>query len=433
VAQRNDTGPQRDVRLAKRVTAGLVAMLVVVVVTHVARGFSVIDGEVGSGRPSADSFEAFFAADDPGAAARAAERLLEQHVDFGALWSRLKAGRTYGPAPAGMQKYRFPALDGAAFETEVEIPPGYDPARRWAVRVQLHGGVNRPAEAPRRRGPNMLRGEMPQIYVYPHAWSEAQRWQASQVANIERVLDRLKRQYNVDESLVYLTGFSDGGTGAYFFGMRDATPFSSILPLHGHIGVLENPAVGADGRMFLNNLANRPLFITNGGRDPLYPVARTSLYIERLQQAGVALTFRPLMDVGHDTSWWPSERAAVERFVSEHPREPHPARLSWETERTDRYNRLDWLVVNKIHGPSGRVDVARRGNAIAATARGVRSFTLLLSPDAVDFAAPIVVTVNGREAFAGVVARDAAVLLKWAARDNDRTRLYAAEVTIEVP
>jgi hypothetical protein len=253
------------------------------------------------------------------------------------------------------------------------------------------------------------------------------------VAHILRVLDRLKREFNVDESLVYITGFSDGGTGAYFFGMREATLFSAILPLHGHIGVLENPAVGADGRMFPLNLANRPLFITNGGLDPLYPVASTSRYVEGLRRAGVALTFRPLMNVGHDTSWWPAERPAIERFIAEHPREPHPARLSWETERTDRYNRIDWLVVQKIQGSSGRVDLVRRDNTIEATTRGVRAFQLLLSHEAVDFARVVTVVVNGRDAFKGVVAKDPAVLLKWAARDNDRTRLYAAELTIEVP
>lgn len=32
-----------------------------------------------------------------------------------------------------------------------------------------------------------------------------------------------------------------------------------------------------------------------------------------------------------------------------------------------------------------------------------------------------------------VVARDAGVLQKWAARDNDRTMLYAAELRITVP
>ena len=79
------------------------------------------------------------------------------------------------------------------------------------------------------------------------------------------------------------------------------------------------------------------------------------------------------------------------------------------------------------------MDVEREGNAFVAMTRGVREFTLLLSPDVIDFTAPVTVTVNGRQAFQGTVAKDPAVLLKWAARDADRTRLYGAEIRIQVP
>jgi hypothetical protein len=83
--------------------------------------------------------------------------------------------------------------------------------------------------------------------------------------------------------------------------------------------------------------------------------------------------------------------------------------------------------------PSGRVDVVRAGNTFTARTRGVRAFTILLSPDAVDFARPISVRVTERAAFDGMVRADPATLLRWAARDNDRLRLYGAELTITVP
>jgi hypothetical protein len=83
--------------------------------------------------------------------------------------------------------------------------------------------------------------------------------------------------------------------------------------------------------------------------------------------------------------------------------------------------------------PSGRVDVLRQGNTIEARTRGVARFTLLLSPDAIDFAQPVVVTVNGRRVHAGPVTRDVRTLLTWAARDNDRTMLYGAALTVVVP
>ena len=35
---------------------------------------------------------------------------------------------------------------------------------------------------------------------------------------------------------------------------------------------------------------------------------------------------------------------AFETFVREHPRNPYPERITWETERTDIHNRAGWLV-----------------------------------------------------------------------------------------
>ena len=82
---------------------------------------------------------------------------------------------------------------------------------------------------------------------------------------------------------------------------------------------------------------------------------------------------------------------------------------------------------------SGRVDVERRGNTVEVRTRGVRRFTLLLSPEQFDFSKPVAVVTNGTTSFEGVVAPSAAVLLKWAARDNDRTMLFGQELVINVP
>ncbi len=82
---------------------------------------------------------------------------------------------------------------------------------------------------------------------------------------------------------------------------------------------------------------------------------------------------------------------------------------------------------------SGRVDVRRTGNTFDAVVRDVAAFTLLLSPDAIDFAKPVAVTVNGKPAFSGMATKDPVVMARWAARDNDRTAVYAAELKIAVP
>lgn len=80
--------------------------------------------------------------------------------------------------------------------------------------------------------------------------------------------------------------------------------------------------------------------------------------------------------------------------------------------------------------PSGRVDLTRQGNTVTVTSRGVGAFTLLLSPDQFDFSQPVKVVADGRTVFEGAVQKDLATLLKWAARDNDRSMLFAAELPI---
>ena len=63
---------------------------------------------------------------------------------------------------------------------------------------------------------------------------------ASQLENLDAILDTVKRTYNVDENRVVLSGVSDGATGLYYVAMRDTTPFASFLPLNGFMMVLAN-------------------------------------------------------------------------------------------------------------------------------------------------------------------------------------------------
>jgi hypothetical protein len=178
-------------------------------------------------------------------------------------------------------------------------------------------------------------------------------------------------------------------------------------------------------------------------------------------KAGVSIEYHPQPDGEHNTAWWPDVKESYERFVAEHPRMPSPARLTWETSDL-AHNRAHWLVIDKLgstssdvrnlpdandYGPvnvlstplfehrqrSGRVDLTRNGNTVEALSRGVAEFTLLISPDAFDLSQPIKLTANGKTVFDAKVQPSAATLLKWAARDNDRTMLYAAEINIRLP
>jgi hypothetical protein len=81
---------------------------------------------------------------------------------------------------------------------------------------------------------------------------------------------------------------------------------------------------------------------------------------------------------------------------------------------------------------TGRVDVAHSSNTITVETEHVRRLSLLLSPDQFDFASPIRVLVNGERLFDGRVEPDVSTVFRWAAGDDDRTMLFAAELEVEV-
>ena len=500
-----------------------------------------------------EAVSTFWAASTDDAVAAATAAILATDQDIEALWGRLRAGRAYArDVPTGRRLLARENRDGVEHGYVVRVPESYDPAARYPVIVYLHGGVSRPKREDGtwwRREERLARDDA--IVVAPASWNESLWWQDSQIENLAGVVNDLKRVYNVDENRVHLIGISDGATGAFYHAMKATTPWATFLPFNGHPVVLANPASEVDGEMHVTNLRNKPLFIVNGGRDPLYPVASVVPFMRLFQQAGVFLDFRPQPEAGHDVSWWDDEKPAMDAFMSEQARRPLPPRLSWETDRTDRYNRAHWLVITELgavagepdldahntildqasglplginmigqmvdgsglrvlevgpdsiasaagmvnedtivevggkagptvedlrqaligfapgqripmvvqrggerldvtldypaeaaprgrqafprSSPPGRVELDQQRNTVTAYTRGVRRFTLLISPEQFDFTQPITVAVNGVTAFDGMVEPDVATLLRWVARDQDRTAMYGAELDIEVP
>jgi membrane-associated protease RseP (regulator of RpoE activity) len=503
-----------------------------------------------AGRPAAQSpavdaaFERFWSASSPVEAAPLAEAILRTGVTFDDAYRRLQRGRAYPARESGVVRMNNRTSDGVEHFFAVTVPDGYDPARRYQVRFQLHGGVGgRATNAPMGNGTvgALTGGE--QIYVVPYAWADAPWWSMDQALNLAAIVDRLKRLYNVDENRVALSGVSDGATGALYIAMRETTPFAGILPLNGYLMVLAMRDID-DGLIFVNNLRNKPLFVVNGGRDPLYPTRVVEPYIEHLKQGGVAVDYHPQPNAAHNTAWWPDVKDTYETFVREHPRQPLPDTLTWEAAEGASFTRAHWLVIDRfgaqksdakvladlndmpmppsadfgarsvgkrinrvvpgsnaeriglkagdvllrlndrsvaaasdvadalsdeppgstialtvvrnnlpveldgVYQPqivetppkhlfargngSGRVDLARAGNVVTASTRGVAAFTLLLSPDQFDFGKPIKVVANGRTVFEGRTEKNVSTLLKYAASDNDRTMLFGAELHVDV-
>ena len=402
-----------------------------------------------------------------GGDAESRERLAEQiatRLEFEPALALAQRGPSRRPDADTGRILRANRIDGVDHPYLVLVPETYDPQRRYPVRFYLHGGVAR-ADIPPNGGwwrqPDRMATD-DAIAVFPASWSDSRWWQRSQLRSLRAILDALKVEWNVDENRVSMFGVSDGGTGAWYYAFLDATPWASFVPLIGHPAVLANPRVGGDVQLHVANLTNRDFLAINGEVDRLYPARSVQPYVEFFRSVGVGVDFVVKAGADHTVRWWPDEAERIEEFLAAHPRDPLPDQLTWETADSEGSGRHHWLVIEELGAatddaemppierevevggrrqflgfptarPSGRVVISTDDNRIDVRTRGVRRFRLLLSPEQFDLTRPVQVTVNGAVRFDGSVVASADVLLKWLARDLDRTMLFAAELPIELP
>ena len=368
-----------------------------------------------------------------------APTLSAQTGDVNALYAWLSATPNYPTdAPVGqISLSRFDA-SGMEFPFVLLVPEDYTPAHAYPVEFNLHGGVNRPkiqpGESAWRGGYDALK-KSDRIVVVPVAWADAFWWLDNQADNLPAILHQVKQTYHVDDNRVYLTGVSDGGTGSYFFAFMQPTEWATFLPYIGHPGVLSNPRARVSYPLFFENLVGKPLFIVNGENDRLYPARAVQPYIDLMTQAKADFEYTVIPGGEHNTAWMPDQIDRIEAFKRQHIRDPLPDHLQWISNRTDRYNRNHWIRIDglRTEGEPGRLVVEREGNDINVTAYYVTDFTLLLNPEEVDFSKPVTITVNGKVLQSGLIAQSADTLLKWAAKDRDRSMLFTAELNLHTP
>lgn len=172
---------------------------------------------------------------------------MSSNVNAAKLALLLREGIEYSEdVPVGWTIYEFAGPDGRTRHYHVYVPTHYDPAKPYTLLLDLHGAVSalpQPTEylVERRRLWEAEAEEYGWILVVPHGDRYASWFSEDGRANISGELHLVKHLYNIDENKVLVSGFSDGGSGAFWQAFRDPTPWAAMISFHGH------PAIGGYG------------------------------------------------------------------------------------------------------------------------------------------------------------------------------------------
>jgi len=290
----------------------------------------------------------FFAAESESDEAAAIEALVASGIPAQEVAEMLRAGRSYdAEVPRGWIVHVMTCVDGVARPFHVFVPESYTADCPHPVLFDLHGAVVGPGYtveelAPRRGLWQPVAAEQGMLLVMPHGDRAASWWSRTGHDNLLAQLAFLKRNYNVDENRVFLSGFSDGGSGALWMAFHDPTPWA------GFISFMGTPVVAGLGPYpcYPRNLLSRPIRAVNGVYDTLYPASGIKPLVDQLLGLGVSLQWT-VYAIGHDLGFFPTERTFSEAFLRSIARRPLRSEVLWETADA-AVGRCDWVRVDEI-------------------------------------------------------------------------------------
>jgi dienelactone hydrolase len=232
------------------------------------------------------------------------------------------------------------------------------------------------------------------IVLYPQA--AALWWRPEVARRFDAVLNDVLRRYNVDRDRIYLTGFSNGGTGAIYFATLWPQRFAAVVSLMGAGQCIEGIKVG------LPNLENLPLLFVHGENDPLITPDCSSTTHAALTDLHPAAKpeLKILPKRGHDITLQSDDGLTI-AFFKNKLRDPLPREVS--VSLSDALAaRGYWIEI--LDGKPGKSSVeahVKADNTIEIHSHDVKRIRLHLRPELLPKPGDLRIVWNGKKMFNG--------------------------------
>lgn len=390
----------------------------------------------------------------------AAKKIVKLKPDFYEVYRMLQKGKPYSSEiKKGFVEKTIFIPPGLKHYNVIFVPFDYNPEQKYDVKIFLHGAVSQsnPKQLLRWIDTTDLQWKnVKHIGIYPAAWCESKWWNPSQTENICQLIGFVKENYNVDDDRVYISGISDGATGAFYFANAIPSLFSGYIPM---IGSLEAIAFNGEKQVYFQNLQDQRFFVVNTAKDPIFKLMHVKPYVEALQKYASDLRFVVVDSSAHNTNWYPVLQDSIEGFIQSTRRNPFPPAISFATENLELSNHKFWIRIDELGSygtesplvdpneidfqdkkvkafirlkKSGQIEAAIDSNVIRVKTKGILGYTLFLSPGQIDFSKPVKIYTNQNITYEGSVTENLEVLLQNFIADHDRSMLYALELRIRL-
>jgi predicted esterase len=355
----------------------------------------------------------------------------------------IQAGIVYAKKPVGILPSQPIRVKGHTYEYGLYVPQTYDPSSSFALIICLHGAGFSGDSYLERWVPRLKQGY---ILACPTI-SRGAWWTRQGEELVLGTLRAVRSRYHIDPDRVFLTGMSNGGTGAWLIGMNHASLFAGVAPMAGGILKVLFP--------FLDNLKQTSVYVIHGLHDQVMPVRLSRELVREMKSRNITYVYRehklshphagghffPREELPGLVEWFDQQRRnPLPRQVTVIRDATHLESFLWV--RIDATDRIAAFSDNLIDSQDDeyikegmyaklQAEITEQ-NRIVVRTHLVRRYSLFLNKELVDLSIPVTVETNGKISYHRKVQTDLNTLLQQARLRQDPKLVFPIQLVINV-
>jgi predicted esterase len=346
------------------------------------------------------------------------------------------------PAPLadGLYELHIPGPDGGAdIRCLVQLPPEYDPLRRYPAVVTLHASWSTPlnqiewwAGPARQDGGRQGQAARRGTIVIAPAWARehqsAYEYSAREHATVLAAVRGAIKRFSIDTDRIFLSGHSLGGDAAWDIALAHPDLWAGLVAVV--------PTADRYVTHYWPNARRLPIYVVGGELDRAR-LLRNATDLDRYFSKGFDVTYVEYRGRGHEH--FSDDILRIFDWMGRKRRDFFPAEFEAVSFRP--WDRFFWWV--EMEAPPPRTVVlpeawppgglrplsidAKRGATNTLVVRcGADRIRVWLAPGLVDFTQPLTVSVDGQRIHKGPITADETVLLEDLRLRGDRQHPFWA-------
>lgn len=272
-------------------------------------------------------------------------------------------------------------LDGSFQPLLIKTPKTYTKTQKWPLLVVLHGLGDGPILAP---------GIDSMVQIGPFGRGDLW-YRGLGEQDVFECIELAKKLLNIDDSRIYLCGFSMGGAGTFELGLKHPDFWAACVPVCGKLS----------DNYLIENGRNLPFWINSGSKDTVVPAILSKKVYDQAIKLGFdswKYTEHPRMRHSFYIDW-----DQVEKWLLSHTRNDSPKCFTYCSNSPGKAYWAE-IVKKTLPDKTAEIEVELRDNHIDITLENVAEYVLYLKDAPLDEKIPVVIKENGREVYQGLVS-----------------------------